>query len=133
MQRINLEILERKITFLFFENPKRTYNIKQIKYFVGAKIEERDLYKVLYSISRKNYINEKGRGKFTFNTNKAYKTGKVLRRKKKLVDLESSVEHRLTKSQRVGVFPEDIVYYVIDKKDRVNIASLKHRELTKYS
>tara|TARA_E500000081_G_scaffold41558_1_gene45189 strand:+ start:66 stop:2159 length:2094 start_codon:yes stop_codon:yes gene_type:complete len=132
MQRINLEILERKITFLFFENPKRTYNIKQIKYFVGARIEERDLYKILYSISRKNYINEKGRGKFIFNSNKVYKTGKVLRRKKKLVDIESSVEYRLTKSQRVGVFAEDIVYYIIDKKDRVNIASLKHRELTKY-
>ncbi len=67
MQRINLEILERKITFLFFENPKKTYNLKQIKYFVGAKIEERDLLKILHSISRKNYIKQHGRGKFSFN------------------------------------------------------------------
>ena len=132
MQRINLEILERKITFLFFENPKKTYNLKQIKYFVGAKIEERDLLKILHSISRKNYIKEHGRGKFSFNKNKLYKTGKILRKKKKIIDLESSVEFKLTKSQKTGLFPEDIVYYLIDKRDRVNIASLKHRELTKY-
>ena len=67
MLKINSEILERKLTVLFFENPKKTYNLKQIKYFVGAKIEERDLLKILYSISRKNYINEYGRGKFSFN------------------------------------------------------------------
>ena len=132
MQRINLEILERKITFLFFENPKKTYNLKQIKYFVGAKIEERDLLKIIHSISRKNYIKEFGRGKFSFNKNKLYKTGKVLRRKKKIVDLESSVEFKITKSQKTGLFPNDIVYYLIDKKERVNIASLKHRELTKH-
>ena len=132
MQRINLEILERKIAFLFFENPKRTYNIKQIKYFVGANIDDRDLYKILYSISRKDYIKELGRGKFSFNKNKRYKTGKVLRRKKKIVDLESSIEFKLTKSQKTGLFPDDIVYYLIDRRDRVQIASLKHRELTKY-
>ena len=132
MQRINLEILERKITFLFFENPKKTYNLKQIKYFVGAKIEERDLLKIIHSISRKNYIKEHGRGKFSFNKNKQYKKGKILRRKKKIVDLDSSVEYKLTKSQKSGLFPNDIVYYLIDKKDRVNVASLKHRELTKY-
>ena len=132
MQRINLEILERKIAFLFFENPKRTYNIKQIKYFVGANIDDRDLYKILYSISRKDYIKELGRGKFSFNKNKRYKTGKVLRRKKKIVDLESSIEFKITKSQKTGLFPDDIVYYLIDKRDRVQIASLKHRELTKY-
>ncbi len=132
MQRINLEILERKITFLFFENPKKTYNLKQIKYFVGAKIEERDLLKIIHSISRKNYIKEHGRGKFSFNRNKLYKKGKILRRKKKIVDLDSSLEYKLTKSQKSGLFPNDIVYYLIDKKDRVNVASLKHRELTKY-
>jgi len=132
MLKINSEILERKLTFLFFENPKKTYNLKQIKYFVGAKMDERDLLKILYTISRKNYINEVGRGKFSFNKNKQYKIGKVLRRKKKIVDLESSTEYNLTKSQKSGLFPNDIVYYLIDKRDRVNVASLKHRELTKY-
>ena len=132
MQRINLEILERKLTFLFFENPKKTYNLKQIKYFVGAKMEERDLLKIIHSISRKNYINEYGRGKFSLNKNKQYKTGKVLRRKKKILDLETSAEFKLTRSQKHGLLPNDIVYYLIDKKDRVNVASLKYRELAKY-
>ena len=132
MLKINTEILERKLTFLFFENPKKTYNLKQIKYFVGAKMEERDLLKILYSISRKNYINEHGRGKFSLNKNKQYKTGKVLRRKKKILDLENSEEFKLTRSQKHGLLPNDIVYYLIDKKERVNVASLKHRELTKY-
>ena len=47
MQKINSEILERKITFLFFENPKRTFNVKQIKYFIGAKINDQEFFKIL--------------------------------------------------------------------------------------
>ena len=85
MQDLNLEILERKITYLFFENIKRTFNIKQIKYFVGAKIDDRPLYKILNSICRNDYIKEIGRGKYSFNKNKkfefdpsVYKTRKTL-------------------------------------------------------
>ena len=132
MQDLNLEILERKITYLFFENIKRTFNIKQIKYFVGAKIDDRSLYKILNSICRNDYIKELGRGKYSFNKNKKYKTGKILRRKKKIIDLETSTELKLTKSQKTGFFENDIVYYLIDRRERVKIASLKHRELVKY-
>ena len=53
MFKINTDILEKKITFLFFENPKKTFNLKQIKYFIGTKIEERDLMKILFSVLRK--------------------------------------------------------------------------------
>ena len=33
MNRIYLNILEKKAARLFFENKKKTYNIKQIKFF----------------------------------------------------------------------------------------------------
>ena len=132
MQRISREILDKKIAFMFFENRKKTYNIKQIKHFVSVKIDERELYKALYDISRKGYIKELGRGRFSFNKNRNYQTGKVLRGKRKIIDLETSYEYKLPKSQKTGLFPDDIVYYHFDKRERVKIASLKQREVKKY-
>ena len=92
MQKINSEILERKITFLFFENPKRTFNVKQIKYFIGAKINDQEFFKILFSIARKGYIVDGGRGKYTYNKNKKYLVGKISRRVKYLIDLDTSTE-----------------------------------------
>ena len=132
MQRISREILDKKITFMFFENRKKTYNIKQIKHFISVKIDERELYKTLYDISRKGYIKELGRGRFSFNKNRNYQTGKVLRGKRKIIDLKTSYEYKLSKSQKTGLFPDDIVYYHFDKRERVKIASLKQREVKKY-
>ena len=132
MQRIIRDILDKKITFMFFENRKKTYNIKQIKHFFSVKIDERELYKTLYDISRKGYIKELGRGRFSFNKNRTYQIGKILRGKKKIIDLETSYEYKLPKSQKTGLFPDDIVYYHFDKRERVKIASLKQRELKKY-
>ena len=132
MQRISREILDKKITFMFFENRKKTYNFKQIKHFISVKIDERELYKTLYDISRKGYIKELGRGRFSFNKNRTYHTGKILRGKKKIIDLETSYEYKLPKSQKTGLFPDDIVYYHFDKRERVKIASLKQREVKKY-
>ena len=117
---------------MFFENRKKTYNIKQIKHFVSVKIDERELYKALYDISRKGYIKELGKGRFSFNKNRNYQTGKVLRGKRKIIDLETSYEYKLPKSQKTGLFPDDIVYYHFDKRERVKIASLKQREVKKY-
>lgn len=132
MNTINIEILKRKITFLFFKNPKKVFNIKQINSFAAVRINERELYKILYSISRQNYINYLGRGKFTFNRFTNYQIGKILKGKKKIINLETSMEYKITKSQKTGFFPDDIVYYHFDKRERIKIASLKRRELKKY-
>jgi len=132
MFKINTDILEKKITFLFFENPKKTFNLKQIKYFIGAKIEERDLMKVLFSILRKDYIKESGRGKYIYNRNKRYLVGIIKKRVKALVDVETSTEFKLTKKEKTGFLEGDLVYYWIDKKEKIRIASLKDRELIKY-
>ena len=45
MKKINLEILEKKIVFIFFQNPKKTFNSKQLKAFIGFKIKESDFFK----------------------------------------------------------------------------------------
>ncbi len=132
MKKINSEILERKITFLFFENPKRTFNVKQIKYFIGAKINEQEFFKILFSIARKGYIVDGGRGKYTYNKNKKYLVGKISRRAKHLIDLDTSTEFKITKKEKAGLLQDDLVYYWVDKKSNIRIASLKHRELTKY-
>ena len=132
MLKINTEILERKITFLFFENPKRTFNIKQIKYFAGSKTTDQDLAKVLYSIARKGYIVDGGRGKYAYNKNKKYLVGKLTKRNKYLIDLETSTEFKLSKKDKYGLLPEDIVYYWFDKKGTIKVAALKHRDLVKY-
>ena len=132
MQKINSEILERKITFLFFENPKKTFNLKQIRYFIGVKINDRDLMSMLFSILRKDYIKEFGRGKYTYNKNKKFLVGVIKKRVKTLVDIETSTEFKLTKSEKTGFLEGDLVYYWIDKKRRIRIASLKSRELIKY-
>ncbi len=100
MQKINSEILERKITFLFFENPKRTFNVKQIKYFIGAKINDQEFFKILFSIARKGYIVDGGRGKYTYNKNKKYLVGKISRRVKHLIDLDTSTEFKISKKKR---------------------------------
>ena len=132
MFKINTDILEKKITFLFFENPKKTFNLKQIKYFIGTKIEERDLMKMLFSVLRKDYIKESGRGKYIYNKSKRYLVGIIKKRVKTLVDIETSIEFKLTKSEKTGFLEGDIVYYWIDKKEKIRIASLKDRELIKY-
>ena len=132
MKKINSEILERKITFLFFENPKRTFNVKQIKYFIGAKINDQEFLKILFSIARKGYIVDGGRGKYTYNKNKKYLVGKISRRAKHLIDLDTSTEFKITKKEKAGLLQDDLVYYWVDKKSNIRIASLKHRELTKY-
>ena len=132
MQKINSEILERKITFLFFENPKRTFNVKQIKYFIGAKINDQEFFKILFSIARKGYIVDGGRGKYIYNKNKKYLVGKITRRVKLLIDLDTSTEFKISKKEKAGLLQDDLVYYWIDKKSKIRIASLKYRELKKY-
>ena len=59
---------------------------------IGSKIEERDLIKMLFSVLRKDYIKESGRGKYTYNKNKRYLVGIIKKRVKTLVDIETSVE-----------------------------------------
>ena len=39
MNRIDLNILEKKAASLFFENKNKTYNIKQIKFFLNVEID----------------------------------------------------------------------------------------------
>ena len=88
--------------------------------------------KMLFSVLRKDYIKESGRGKYIYNKNKKYLVGIIKKRVKTLVDIETSIEFKLTKSEKTGFLEGDIVYYWVDKKEKIRIASLKDRELIKY-
>ena len=102
MQKINSEILERKITFLFFENPKRTFNVKQIKYFIGTKINDQEFFKILFQLQEKDIV-DGGRGKYTYNKNKKYLVGKITRRVKHLIDIDTSAEFKISKKEKAGL------------------------------
>ena len=132
MKKINLEILEKKIVFIFFQNPKKTFNSKQLKAFIGFKINESDFFKIMNSICRENYIINLGRGKYKFDSRRKYFTGKIVNKKRGLIDLETSTEFKITKREKPGLFDDDIVYYWIDRRNKIRIASLKIRELKKY-
>ena len=57
---------------------------------------------------------------------------KLLEELKHLIDIDTSTEFKISKKEKAGLLQDDIVYYWIDKKSNIRIASLKHRELTKY-
>ena len=54
MNRIDLNILEKKVACLFFENKKKTYNIKQIKFFLNVKIDSIYIKDLLRNLFLKN-------------------------------------------------------------------------------
>ena len=50
MKRIIPEILTKKILHLFFENRKKTFNLKQIKFFIGNVLDIKLLKPEIYNI-----------------------------------------------------------------------------------
>ena len=126
MKKINLEILEKKIVFIFFQNPKKTFNSKQLKAFIGFKIKESDFFKIMNSICRENYIINLGRGKYKFDSRRKYLTGKIVNKKRVLIDLETSTEFKITKREKPGLFDDDIVYYWIDRRNKIIIPFCKY-------
>ena len=115
-----------------FSESKKIFNSKQLKAFIGFKINESDFLKLMNSVSRENYIINLGRGKYKFDSRRKYLTGKIINKKRALIDLETSTEFKITKREKLGLFDDDIVYYWIDRRHKIRIASLKTRELKKY-
>ena len=54
MNKIDLNILEKKAASLFFENKKKTYNIKQIKFFLNVTIDSIYIKDLLRNLFLKN-------------------------------------------------------------------------------
>ncbi len=132
MNRIDLNILEKKAAGLFFENKKKTYNIKQIKFFLNVKIDSIYIKDLLRNLFLKKCINIKEHDKYSFNKNLVFLVGIIGKRKSKLIDLASSTELDISRKEGSGFFENDEVYYSINKKGKVNILSIKKRTDQKF-
>ena len=56
MNKIDLNILEKKAASLFFENKKKTFNIKQILFFLNVKIDSVYIKEILRNLHAKKCI-----------------------------------------------------------------------------
>ena len=117
---------------LFFENKKKTYNIKQIKFFLDVKIDSIYIKDLLRNLFKKKCININEHDKYSFNKNLVFLVGIIGKRKIKLIDLESSAELDISRKESAGFFENDEVYYSINKKGKVNILSVKKRTDQKF-
>ena len=127
MNKIDLNILEKKVASLFFENKKKTYNIKQIKFFLNVTIDSIYIKDLLRNLFLKKCINISEHDKYGFNKNTVFLAGIIGKRKGKLIDLQSSAELEISRKESAGFFENDTVYYSINKKGKVNVLSIKKR------
>ena len=132
MNRIDLNILEKKAAELFFENKKKTYNIKQIKFFLNVKIDTIYIKDLLRNLFLKKCINIDEQDKYSFNKSSVFLVGTIGKRKNKLIDLVSSDEIEISRKESAGFFENDQVYYFINKKGKVKILSVKKRTDQKF-
>ena len=89
MNKINLNILEKKAALLFFENKKKIFNIKQVKFFLNVKIDSIYIKDLLKNLFLKKCINIKEHDKYSFRKESVFLTGIIGKRKRKLIDFES--------------------------------------------
>ena len=132
MNRIDLNILEKKAARLFFENKKKTYNIKQIKFFLNVKIDSIYIKDLLRNLFLKKCINITEHDKYNFNKSLVFLVGIIGKRKSKLIDSATSTELDISRKESAGFFEDDEVYYSINKKGKVNILSVKKRTDQKF-
>ena len=132
MNKIDLNILEKKAASLFFENKKKTYNIKQIKFFLNVTIDSIYIKDLLRNLFLKKCINISDHDKYSFNKRSVFLVGIIGKRKGKLIDLQSSAELEISRKESAGFFENDTVYYSINKKGKVNILSIKKRTDQKF-
>ena len=104
MNKIDLNILEKKVASLFFENKKKTYNIKQIKFFLNVEIDSIYIKDLLRNLFLNKCININEHDKYTFNKSLVFFIGIIGKRKDKLIDLQSSAELEINTKESVGFF-----------------------------
>lgn len=130
MRKIIPEIFTKKLLYLFVENRKKTFNLKQIRYYLNSVIDIKNLKTILYDFIKRGYLISVGNDKFIFNSKLNLLTARI--KKRNIIDLETGVEFKPRRRELRGVFDNEIVYYFIDRKSNVRIFSHKNREETRY-
>ena len=67
MRKIIPEIFTKKLLSLFVENKKKTYNLKQVRFFINSVVDIKTLRIILYDFVKRNYLVNTGNDKFKFN------------------------------------------------------------------
>ena len=129
MKRIIPEILTKKILHLFFENRKRTFNLKQIKFFIGNVLDIKLLKPILYEFVKYGYLSNAGNDKFRLSKSFKFLKGRI--NKRALIDLETGIEFKPRRSELKGLFEGELVYYYINKKDQIRVLTFYNREQIK--
>ena len=109
MKRIIPEILTKKILHLFFENRKKTFNLKQIKFFIGNVLDIKLLKPILYEFVKYGYLSNTGNDKFRLSKSFKFLKGRI--NKRVLIDLETGIEFKPRNSELKGLFDGESVYY----------------------
>ena len=129
MKRIIPEILTKKILHLFFENRKKTFNLKQIKFFIGNVLDIKLLKPILYEFVKYGYLSNAGNDKFRLSKSFKFLKGRI--NKRVLIDLETGIEFKPRRSELKGLFEGELVYYYINKREQIRILTFYNREQIK--
>ena len=129
MKKIIPEILTKKILHLFFENRKKTFNLKQIKFFIGNVLDIRLLKPILYEFVKYGYLSNAGNDKFRLCKSFKFLKGRI--NKRVLIDLETGIEFKPRRSELRGLFEGELVYYYINKRDQIRVLTFYNREQIK--
>ncbi len=130
MRKIIPEIFTKKLLFLFVENRKKTFNLKQIRYYLNSVIDIKNLKNILYDFVKRGYLISSGNDKFIFNRKLDLLVARI--KKRNIIDLETGVEFKPRRRELKGVFDNELVYYFIDRKSNVRIFCHKNREEIRY-
>ena len=129
MKKIIPEILTKKILHLFFEHKKKTFNLKQIKFFIGNFLDIKLLKPILYEFVKYGYLSNSGKDKFRLSKSFNFLKGRI--NKRALIDLETGIEFKPRRSELKGLFDGELVYYYINKREKIRILTFYNREQIK--
>lgn len=126
MKKIIPEILTKKILHLFFENKRKTFNLKQINFFIGNVLDIKFLKSILYEFVKYGFLLNTGNDKFRLSKTFRFLKGRISKRK--VIDLETGLEFKPRRSELKGMFEGELVYYFINKREQIRILTFYKRE-----
>ena len=126
MKKIIPEILTKKILHLFFENKRKTFNLKQINFFIGNVLDIKFLKSILYEFVKYGFLSNTGNDKFRLSKTFRFLKGRISKRK--VIDLETGLEFKPRRSELKGMFEGELVYYFINKREQIRILTFYKRE-----
>lgn len=126
MKKIIPEILTKKILHLFFKNKRKTFNLKQINFFIGNVLDIKFLKSILYEFVKYGFLSNTGNDKFRLSKTFRFLKGRISKRK--VIDLETGLEFKPRRSELKGMFEGELVYYFINKREQIRILTFYNRE-----